>query len=98
MGQRRLRPRMRAAVLAAFGCLGLICASIPAAEKEAASAAVRIGLVASFFRDTPEALMRTMVQPFGSVLESQTGIAGQLVPAADAVDLGRLLVQNKADL
>lgn len=69
-----------------------------AAENETRTTAVQIGLVNSLFRDTPEPMVRSMMQPFGAILESQTGLAGAMVPAGDAGHLGQLLAEDKVHL
>ena len=39
---------------------------------------VRIGLVHSLFRDTPDVMVQVIMEPFSALMESQTGIKGQL--------------------
>src|SRR5439155_19601524 len=56
-------------------------------EPEKARDAVHIGLVNTLFRDTAEALLKVVMEPFGSLMESQTWGAGQLAMAGDAHDL-----------
>src|SRR5579871_5014922 len=77
---------------------GLALAAGLAAEKETRTTAVQIGLVNSLFRDTQEPMVRSMMQPFGAILESQTGLTGAMVPAGDAGHLGQLLVEDKVHL
>jgi ABC-type phosphate/phosphonate transport system substrate-binding protein len=67
-------------------------------NKAAPAEPVRIGLVSSLFRDTPETLVTAMMQPFGALMESQTGLAGKLVSGGDAVHLGKLLAEDKIHL
>jgi ABC-type phosphate/phosphonate transport system substrate-binding protein len=70
-----------------------------AEEKEAAPAGpVQIGMVSSLFRDTPETLVTAMMQPFGALMESQTGLSGKLVVGGDAVHLGKMLAEDKVHL
>jgi ABC-type phosphate/phosphonate transport system substrate-binding protein len=68
------------------------------AQDDEQPAGVRIGMVSSLFRDTPEPLVRAMMQPFGALMESQTGLAGTLVPAGDAAHLGALLADDKVQI
>lgn len=88
MTARRAALVVAAAVLAAG--LGL------AGERREST--IRIGMVRSLFRDTPEPLVVAMMAPFGALMESQTGIAGELVPGGDALNLGRLLVEDRVQL
>jgi ABC-type phosphate/phosphonate transport system substrate-binding protein len=59
---------------------------------------VRIGMVSTLFRDTPEPLVRAMMQPFGALMESQTGLTGHLIPGGDGIHLGQLLAEDKVEL
>ena len=59
---------------------------------------VRIGLVNTLFRDTPEVLVQIMMEPFSALMESQTGIKGQLVMAGDPLDLAQRLKEDKVQL
>jgi ABC-type phosphate/phosphonate transport system substrate-binding protein len=64
----------------------------------ATTGTIRIGIVRSLFRNTPEPLMTAMMRPFGALMESQTGIAGELVPSGDALELGKLLANDKVQI
>lgn len=68
------------------------------AENEIRAVPIRIGLVNSLFRDIPQPMVTTMMQPFGAIMESQTGLAGKMVPAGDARHLGQLLAEDKVHL
>jgi ABC-type phosphate/phosphonate transport system substrate-binding protein len=59
---------------------------------------VQIGMVSSLFRDIPEPLIIAMMQPFGALMESQTGVVGRMVPGGDALHLGQLLAEDKVQL
>jgi len=59
---------------------------------------VRIGLVNSLFRDQPEALVMALMKPFSAMVESQTGLKGELVTGGGATKLGKLLATNKIQL
>jgi ABC-type phosphate/phosphonate transport system substrate-binding protein len=59
---------------------------------------VRIGLVNTLFRDTPEVLVQVMMEPFSALMEAQTGIKGQLVMAGDPLDLAQRLKEDKLQL
>lgn len=92
-----------------FRCWGLAAAGLVLAGLTPPAAApaggdsperedVRIGLVASLFRDVPEPLVMSLCKPFGALMETQTGIAGQLQPGYDALGLGRLLAEDRVEL
>jgi ABC-type phosphate/phosphonate transport system substrate-binding protein len=59
---------------------------------------VRIGLIASLFRDMSEPLMQVIMRPFKSLMEAQTGMTGQLVSGGDALTLGQRLKEGKIHL
>jgi ABC-type phosphate/phosphonate transport system substrate-binding protein len=59
---------------------------------------VRIGLVNSLFRDTSEPLMQIIMRPFKSLMETQTGMSGQLVAGGDAQHLGQRLKEGEVHL
>lgn len=67
----------------------------PAAERPGG---VRIGLVNSLFRDTPESLIHVLSRPLKSLMETQTGISGTLVPGGDASSLAQQLREDKVQL
>jgi ABC-type phosphate/phosphonate transport system substrate-binding protein len=71
----------------------------PAAENEAApAAAVRIGLISTLFRDTPAPVVQALMEPFGTLMESQTGVSGRLIAGGDAETLGRQLKEDRLQL
>jgi ABC-type phosphate/phosphonate transport system substrate-binding protein len=59
---------------------------------------IKIGMVNSLFRDMPEPLVTAMMRPFGALMQSQTGVAGELVQGGDACHLGKLLAEGKVQL
>src|SRR5262249_19459423 len=67
-------------------------------NKSAPAEPVCIGLVRSLFPGTPESLIGAMMQPFGALMESQTGLSGNLVSGGDASQLGKLLAEDKVHL
>ncbi len=69
-----------------------------AADDENAEQPIKIGMVSSLFRDMPEPLVTAMMRPFGALMQSQTGVAGELVQGGDACHLGKLLAENKVQL
>jgi ABC-type phosphate/phosphonate transport system substrate-binding protein len=88
----------RRTLLAAAGGFGILFSPLLAAENTETRAAIQIGMVSSLFRDMPEALVSTMMQPFGALMESQTGLPGKIVPGGDAVQLGRALAEDRVQL
>ena len=77
--------------------LAALCASAGRAADEAPSA-IRIGLIASLFRNTSEPLMQVIMRPFKALLETQTGLSGQLVSGGDALHLGQRLKEGQIHL
>jgi len=78
-------------------------ASIPsrggvAAEEKASPPEVRIGVVASLFRDVPEPATQLLMKPLKSLMQKQTGMVPQVVTGLDAVSLGRQLMDKKVEL
>jgi ABC-type phosphate/phosphonate transport system substrate-binding protein len=69
------------------------------AEEESPSAtSIRIGLVSTLFRDTPESLIQLMMKPLKSLMESQTGMTGMLESGGECRCLGRQLQDDKFQL
>ena len=94
---------MRRCVLigAGLGALALACLVGPPRQAHAGktrSNVVRIGLVETLFRDTPEPMVQVMMRPFKSLLQEQTGMVGQLVSGGDAEALGRSLKNDRVQL
>jgi ABC-type phosphate/phosphonate transport system substrate-binding protein len=79
-----------AAPLVTFAAL----VSLPAA-KAAEPAPVRIGLVKSLFRGVPEFFIPIGLRPMKELMESQTGIPGDLAPSGDAEDLARQIKEDE---
>src|SRR5262249_22640341 len=69
-----------------------------AADGDNKEQPIKIGMVRSLFRDMPEALVTAMMRPFGALMQSQTGVAGELVQGGDACHLGKLLAEGKVQL
>lgn len=80
--------------------LALVISGVSALTPAGAGAAdpVRIGMVGSLFRDVPRPLMMAMMQPFGALMKSQTGMTGEMVPSGDAEELGRQLAAGQVHL
>jgi ABC-type phosphate/phosphonate transport system substrate-binding protein len=96
--------------MSATKCLAMavlaVSASLPAwvlgrsvgAEEVVLNSPVRIGVAASMFRDTPEPLVQALLKPLKSLLESQTGLNGQMMAGSDALALGNQLADDKVQL
>jgi ABC-type phosphate/phosphonate transport system substrate-binding protein len=69
-----------------------------AEEEGPAGSGIRIGLVSTLFRDTPESLITLLTKPLKSLMESQTGLTGTLVPGGECRKLGRQLQDDKFQL
>ena len=95
-----VRPRAVWIRLAVAACCLSNLLTRPARAEEPAKRTepVRIGLVRSLYRDTPEALVQVMMEPFSSLMEKQTGVAGRLVMAGEAYELAQHLKADKFQL
>ena len=89
--------RLGMAALAAVLAV-LVHPSQTQAEEPASASSIRIGLVNTLFRDTPESLVQLMTRPLKSLMESQTGMSGTLIPGGEACNLGRQLQDDKFQL
>src|SRR5215471_12913590 len=87
--------------------IGLIVAVLPAAllllwptsrAAEGDARGIRIGLVRTLFRDTPASLVDVLSQPLKTLMQSQTGMSGELSLAGDAFDLSRKLKEHTVQL
>src|SRR3954471_14889778 len=77
---------------AGLGALALVwaaCLGPPARAGGTRANLIRIGLIGSLFRDTPEPMVQVMMRPFKCLMEQQTGVTGQLVSGGDADHLGK---------
>ena len=59
---------------------------------------IRISLVSSLFRDTPDWLVKKLSTPLMLLMEKATGLTGQLQPSGDATTLARKLEEGSTDL
>jgi ABC-type phosphate/phosphonate transport system substrate-binding protein len=81
--------------------LALRAAGPPGAHAEemvARHGTIRIGLAGSLFRDIPEPMIKACMGPFRTLMESQTGLRGDLVNGGDALVLGEQLNADKFHL
>jgi ABC-type phosphate/phosphonate transport system substrate-binding protein len=86
------------ALALAFGLACLSPADPRAVAEEAGRTTVRIGLVETLFPDTPEPLMQVMIRPFKSLMETQTGVRGQVIVGGDAESVSRQLKEDRIQL
>jgi ABC-type phosphate/phosphonate transport system substrate-binding protein len=72
---------------------------VPVLGRAATTAtAVKVGLTGTIFPDMSELLLRAATRPFRSLLESATGLTGQVVQSGDARSLADKLKQDKVQL
>jgi ABC-type phosphate/phosphonate transport system substrate-binding protein len=82
----------------AFICLTAFLPNANAADRVAQGDLVRIGMIGSLFRDVPPGTVMVMMQPFGMLMKSQTGVNGEIIPGGDVGQLGQQLSDNKLQL
>jgi ABC-type phosphate/phosphonate transport system substrate-binding protein len=58
---------------------------------------VRIGVVSTLFRNTPEPMVQVITRPLRALLESQTGTPGQIVLGGEALALARKVNDGQVD-
>jgi ABC-type phosphate/phosphonate transport system substrate-binding protein len=83
-----------AGILRVIGLVAALLATGAGAPAQEAPC-VRIGVISSHFRDTSERLMQVIMRPFASLVESQTGVSGQLVAGGDAQKLSQRLKKGE---
>jgi ABC-type phosphate/phosphonate transport system substrate-binding protein len=59
---------------------------------------VRVGLINTLFRGVPESMIDVVARPFQKLLESQTGVNGQLVIGGDSDSLRRKLLEDEVQI
>lgn len=80
---------------------GLSLGFMPVGEAEKTASrptTVYIGMVGTLFPSTPEKLLAAILDSFGALMESQTGVPGRIVAVGDPVELGQMLVDDKVKL
>ena len=82
---------LAAVILAATGLLTLTGLPVEGGE----GVAVKIGLVDSITRGIPPAWTQIAMKPFKSLMETHTGLLGEVVPGGDALELARSLEDDK---
>jgi ABC-type phosphate/phosphonate transport system substrate-binding protein len=86
------------AAIAAAGLLTAVALSLTPSAEASEPSVVRIGLVKTLFRDVPELLIPIGLRPMKALMESQTGIGGDLIPAGDCENLARQLKDDEVQL
>ncbi len=86
------------AIVAAAGLVTAFALNLAPAATPSEPSAVRIGLVKTLFRDVPPLLVPIGLRPMKALMESQTGVAGDLVPAGDYDDLAQRLKDDDVQL
>lgn len=89
---------MRQATLVLAAALAAAGFVVAESEDRDSGPLVIVGVAGSFFRDVPDGLVASIVQPFSALLEAQTGVPGRLVPGGDALTVGRQLAEDKIHL
>ena len=92
-------PRCFAAVLSGLVLLIALCpysieAAKPVKRKSGKRATVRLGIIQTLFRDTPEPLMQILMRPFKNLMEEQAGVHSVLARASDS--FGRVQPAGRA--
>lgn len=87
-----------ALLLAAGAAVLLLVPSAPAEARQEAGGTIQIGLVRSLFRDAPASMIRLLSRPLKALMESQTGLTGELVVAGDGSELADKLKDGKVHL
>ncbi len=82
---------------AALAAAALLLSPTPDAGA-AAERDVRIGLVGSLFRHIPSTMIEVISRPLKVLMQSQTGVSGELHVAGDAFALAEKLKDNKVEL
>jgi len=59
---------------------------------------LRIGVVQTMFRNTPETVVQIALKPFKNLLESSTGLSGEIVPGGQPLALARKLQDDQLQL
>jgi ABC-type phosphate/phosphonate transport system substrate-binding protein len=86
------------AVIAAAGLVTAVALVVAAPAEAAEPSAIRIGLVKTLFRDVPPLLVPIGLRPMKALMESQTGVGGELVPSGDYDKLASQLKDDDVQL
>jgi len=81
--------------LFSLSLLGVLLYGISQVRSAEKQKAVRIGMMRTIFKDTPDSLLQILMKPFSSVMESQTGLSGDLVMSPSYDKLGKQLCDGE---
>jgi ABC-type phosphate/phosphonate transport system substrate-binding protein len=90
--------RMAPATWAVAAALGIFVSPLPAEEATRQPDPVKIGMVSSLFKEIPKSILPVVMQPFATLMQQQTGLAGQILPAGEYTTLGQELAKDKFQL
>ena len=71
--------------------------AFPGGGGPATPEVVRVGIASSLVRDASEPLVMALLEPFGALIEVQTGLKSKPYPAGSADDMARKLTRNELD-
>ena len=86
------------ATWAAAAALATFVSSLPAEEAIPQPDPVKIGMVSSLFKEVPSSMLRVVMQPFAALMQQQTGLAGEILPAGEYTALSQELAKDKYQL
>lgn len=81
--------------LFSLSLLGILQYGICKVDADEKPKNVRIGMMRTIFKDTPDSLLQILMKPFSSVMESQTGLSGDLVMTPNYDKLGKQLCDGE---
>jgi ABC-type phosphate/phosphonate transport system substrate-binding protein len=82
----------------AFSLAIVLASAGVGADRASAPKTIRIGMVGTLFRDIPEPMIQVLMQPFGTLMQTQTGVSGELIKVGSAEKLGQQLADNQVEL
>jgi ABC-type phosphate/phosphonate transport system substrate-binding protein len=94
----KLAKQLGVTVLALVASTALLGPPGTRADETSESAPIKIGLAKSLFKEAPDGVLALMSQPFNILMQTQTGMTGDLVKGGDYNDLGKKLVDNQVQL
>lgn len=94
----RLRVAGTGIVAVAAALIGLALTDGAGAESSTRPNTLRIGIVGTLFRDTPEPMIQIIMRPFKSLIESTSGMNSQLVAVSEPDRLAQDLADDKVQL
>jgi ABC-type phosphate/phosphonate transport system substrate-binding protein len=82
----------------ALGLATVVASASVGEDRESAPKKIRIGMVGTLFRDIPEPMIQVLMQPFGALMQTQTGMSGELIKVGSAENLGQQLAGDQVEL